>query len=151
MLGILKEILAVYDDLISERLVETKIYPSKMRKGLGRHIRKDDAAKHFCRGRKIYRRGYAEHAFAVEAAVRDENMAVRVEAENIAEGLDGDDRAWNGILFVSDPLKKVFQRFPGAAAQVMQKFSIIEKVPAQDFREAEDEMAVWNFFQHIRA
>ena len=58
MLGILREILAVYDDLISERLAGTKIYPSKMRKGLGQHIRKDDAEKHFCRGRKIYRRGY---------------------------------------------------------------------------------------------
>ena len=43
MLGILKEILAVYDDLISERLAGTKIYPSKMRKGLGQHIRNDDA------------------------------------------------------------------------------------------------------------
>ena len=58
MLGILKEILAVYDDLISERLAGTKIYPSKTRKGLGQHIRKDDAEEHFCRGRKIYRRGY---------------------------------------------------------------------------------------------
>jgi hypothetical protein len=58
MLGILKEILAGYDGLISERLVETKLYPSKMRKGLGRHIRKDDAARHFCRGRKVNRRGY---------------------------------------------------------------------------------------------
>jgi len=58
MLRILREILMGYDDLISERLAETKIYPSKMRKGLGRHIRKDDAAKHFCRGRKINRRGY---------------------------------------------------------------------------------------------
>ena len=40
MLRILVGILRGYDDLISERLSQTKIYPSKARKGLGRHIRK---------------------------------------------------------------------------------------------------------------
>jgi hypothetical protein len=33
MLQILEEILTDYDDLISERLSQTKIYPSKTRKG----------------------------------------------------------------------------------------------------------------------
>ncbi len=65
---------------------------------------------------QFQRRGYPEHAFAVEAAVRDENMAVRVEAENIAEGLDGDDCAGNGILFRNDILEENLQRFPGTAA-----------------------------------
>lgn len=58
MLKILEQILRGYDDLISERLSQTKIYPSKARKGLGRHVRKDDPAGRFCRGRKIRRRGY---------------------------------------------------------------------------------------------
>ncbi len=40
MLKILEQILRGYDDLISERLSQTKIYPSKARKGLGRHVRK---------------------------------------------------------------------------------------------------------------
>ncbi|MCG2738693.1 MAG: hypothetical protein L6300_00425, partial [Syntrophaceae bacterium] len=57
MLRMLKEILVAYDDLILERLTQTKIYPSKMRKGLGRHARKDDAEERFCHGRKVYRRG----------------------------------------------------------------------------------------------
>ncbi len=39
---------------------------------------------------RFQRKGYREHAFCVEAALRDENMAVKVEAEHIAEGLDGD-------------------------------------------------------------
>jgi hypothetical protein len=43
MLRMLKQILVSYDDLIMDRLTRTKIYPSKMRKGLGRHICKDDA------------------------------------------------------------------------------------------------------------
>ena len=40
MLRILEGILKSYDDLISERLSQTKICPSKTRKGLGRHISK---------------------------------------------------------------------------------------------------------------
>lgn len=58
MLRMLKQILMSYDDLIMDRLTRTKIYPSKMRKGLGRHVRKDDAEERFCRGRNVYRRGH---------------------------------------------------------------------------------------------
>ena len=58
MLKILEQVLMSYDDLISERLSRTDIYPSKARKGLGRHVRKGDSEGHFCRGRKIRKRGY---------------------------------------------------------------------------------------------
>ena len=58
MLKILEKILRGYDDLISERLSQTKIYPSKARKGLGQHVRKGDPEGRFCRGRKIRKRGY---------------------------------------------------------------------------------------------
>lgn len=58
MLKILDGILRGYDDLISERLSQTTIYPSKARKGLGRHIRRGDPNGRFCRGRKIRKRGY---------------------------------------------------------------------------------------------
>lgn len=58
MLKILDGILRGYDDLISARLSQTKIYPSKARKGLGRHLRRGDPDGRFCRGRKIRKRGY---------------------------------------------------------------------------------------------
>ena len=58
MLKILEQILRGYDDLISDRLSQTKLYPSKARKGLGRHVRKGDSEGRFCRGRKIRKRGY---------------------------------------------------------------------------------------------
>jgi len=61
MLKVLGEILKTYDDLISERLSQTKIYPSKARKGLGRHVRKGDPEARFCRGRKIRKRGYRKN------------------------------------------------------------------------------------------
>ena len=49
MLQILAEILKSYDDLICERLTQTKIYPSKARRGLGRHFNKDDPEGRWCR------------------------------------------------------------------------------------------------------
>ncbi len=58
MLEILKSILMGYDDIISNRLSRTDIYPSKARKGLGRHVRKGDSENRFCRGRKILKKGY---------------------------------------------------------------------------------------------
>ena len=58
MLKILEKVLMSYDDVISERLTRTDIYPSKARKGLGRHVRKDDHEERFCRGRKIRKRGW---------------------------------------------------------------------------------------------
>jgi hypothetical protein len=58
MLGILKSILMGYDDLISEHLNRTDRYPSKSRKGLGRHLRKGDSEDRYCRGRKIIKKGY---------------------------------------------------------------------------------------------
>jgi hypothetical protein len=61
MLKTLEDILKWYDDLIAERLSQTRIYPSKSRKGLGRHIRKGDPEKRYCRGRKVRKRGYRRH------------------------------------------------------------------------------------------
>ena len=58
MVGMIKQILQKCDDLIVERLSLTDLYPSKARKGLGRHVRKDDAAGRFCRGRKVHKMGY---------------------------------------------------------------------------------------------
>ena len=57
MLKILEQVLMGYDELISERLSRTDIYPSKARKGLGRHLRKGDPEERFCPGRKIRKRG----------------------------------------------------------------------------------------------
>jgi len=95
-------------------------------------------------------RGDAEHALvAVETAVRHENVGVRIESEEIAECLHGDDGAGDGIIFGNRLLEKDLQGFPGATAQIMQKLSIIEKVPAQDLRDAEDEMPVGNLFENI--
>jgi hypothetical protein len=58
MLRVLEEVLQTYDDLIAQRLSRTDLYPSKARKGLGRHVRKDDTKDRFCRGRKVHKRGY---------------------------------------------------------------------------------------------
>ncbi len=57
MIKVLESVLMSYDDLISERLSDTKTYPSSKRRGLGRHLKK--GSEHgFCRGRKAKKRGY---------------------------------------------------------------------------------------------
>ncbi|MFC1863728.1 hypothetical protein ACFL1Z_07230 [Thermodesulfobacteriota bacterium] len=62
MLKILENILKWYDDLIAERLSQTRVYSSKARKGLGRHIGKGQPGNRFCRGRKVRKRGYRKHS-----------------------------------------------------------------------------------------
>ncbi|MFZ3114517.1 MAG: hypothetical protein WA133_02195 [Syntrophales bacterium] len=48
-------------------------------------------------------------------------------------------------------MEKNFQGFPGAAAEIGKQLSIIEKVTAKDFRDAEYEMPVRNLFEDIHA
>ena len=72
-----------------------------------------------------------------------------VEVEEVAKGLDGDDGAGDGILLRHSLLKKELQGFPGAATQIGKKIPVIEKVPAQDLRDAEDEMPVGNLPEYV--
>lgn len=77
---------------------------------------------------QFQRWGYAEQAFAVKAAVRDQNVAVGVETENIAEGLDGDDGAGERALFRNRILQEDFQGLLDTAVQIEQQMSIIENM-----------------------
>jgi hypothetical protein len=76
-------------------------------------------------------------------------MTVGIESEEVAKGLDGDDGAGDGILLRHSLLKKELQGFPGAATQIGKKIPVIEKIPAQDFRDAEDDMSVGNLPEHV--
>jgi hypothetical protein len=64
-------------------------------------------------------------------------VGVRIESEEIAEGLDSDDGAGDGIVFPHCILDKDFQGFPGTAAEIGKKLPIIENVTAEDFWYAE--------------
>jgi hypothetical protein len=77
MLMILKQILESYDDLISERLSRTDIYPSEARRGLGRHFRRDDEKDRYCRGRKVYKRGYRNKARKIATVFGDLTLRIR--------------------------------------------------------------------------
>ena len=69
--------------------------------------------------------GDAEHALvAIETAVRHQNVTVRIESEKIAEGLDSDDGAGEGIIFRNRILEKNLQGFPGAAAKIGKKLPV---------------------------
>jgi hypothetical protein len=80
MLGILKQILTSYDDLISDRLSHHGgvFPPSKARKGLGRHVRKNDPKDRFCHGRKIRRRGYRNRPKEIATVFGKLQLPIRV-------------------------------------------------------------------------
>ena len=78
MLRILEEILKSYDELICERLSQTRIYPSKARKGLGRHFKRGDPDGRFCRGRKVRKRGYRRNLRHVSTVFGQLKLPVRV-------------------------------------------------------------------------
>ena len=77
MLQILEHVLKTYDDLIAERLHRTDIYPSKKRKGLGKHIRKNDPDDRFCRGRKARKRGYRKKPRTISTLFGDLSLPIR--------------------------------------------------------------------------
>ena len=72
-----------------------------------------------------------------------------IEPQEVAKGLDGDDRAGDGIPLGDRRLKKELQGFPGTATQIGKKVPVIEEVPAQDRGDAEDEMSVGNLLEHL--
>jgi len=80
MLEILKTILTSYDDLIAQRLSHHcgVIPPSKMRKGLGRHIRKGDPKNRFCHGRRIRKRGYRQRARILSTVFGKLELPIRI-------------------------------------------------------------------------
>ena len=77
MLKILEQILRGYDDLILERLSRTDLYPSKARKGLGRHVKKGDPEERFCRGRKIRKRGYRSRPRQISTVFGKSSLPLR--------------------------------------------------------------------------
>ena len=76
---------------------------------------------------------------------------MRIISQEIAEGLDSDDGARDGIIFWNRILDKDLQGFSGAAAKIGKKLSIVEEVTAEDLRDAEYEMPVRNLLEYIHA
>ena len=86
------------------------------------HLVPEDALQLF----QFKRRRDAEHApAAVETVIRHEDVAVRIESQKIAEGLNGNDGAGDGIIFVNRLLKKDLQGFPGAPTEVGKKLPVV--------------------------
>lgn len=77
MRRITEKIIQDYDDLNVERLSRTDIYPSKSRKGLGRHICKGDPERRFCRGRKVRKRGYRKYPRKISSVFGELAVAIR--------------------------------------------------------------------------
>jgi hypothetical protein len=101
---------------------------------------------------QFQRRGNTKYTLVtIETAIRDENVAVRIESEEVAEGLDGNDGAGDGIIFRNRILEKNLQGIPGATSQIGKELSIIQEVTTDDFRDTEYEMPVGNLLEYFHA
>jgi hypothetical protein len=66
---------------------------------------------------QLQRRRDAEHAtITIKTAVCHQDVAVWIESEKIAEGLDSDSGTGDGIVLMVRHLEKDLQGFPGQAA-----------------------------------
>jgi len=82
---------------------------------------------------QFQRRRDTEHAvITIETPVRHQDVTVGIESEKIAEGLDSNDGAGDGNVFMNRILEKDLQGFPGRAAQIGKKLPVIEKIPSQN-------------------
>jgi hypothetical protein len=80
--------------------------------------------KDLFQGLRVQCRGFLERPGSIESAIGAEDVAVRVEVEEMAEGLDGNDGAGSSLVFWRGPKQKHLQGIPGAAVQIGEKFSI---------------------------
>ena len=92
-----------------------------------------------------------EHTVSIKAAVRAQNMEVRMPSQKITERVNGDDRPRNRVLFRYGFLEEFPQSFPGTTGEIGKQLSIVEEIPAKYFRYAEYEMTVWNILQDFFA
>jgi len=74
-------------------------------------------------------------------------MQVRMPSKEIAKRM----YCHNGPLFRYGFPEKFFQGFPTATAEIGEQLSVIEKIAAQDFWYAEDEMSVRNGLEDFLA
>jgi hypothetical protein len=76
-------------------------------------------------------------------------MAVRVEAQEIPKGLDGNDGTGDCIFLRDNNLEKRFQRLPCTSAQFGEETSVIEEASPEDLGYAENEMTVRYSLEHF--
>ena len=80
---------------------------------------------------ELQRRRDTKHtSISVKTSVRQKDVAVGIKPEEVAKGLNCDDRAGDRFLFRHGMLHKDLQGFPGTAAEGGKKLSIIQKITA---------------------
>ena len=90
-----------------------------------------------------------ESARAPETAVGRKNVAVRIESQKITECLDGDHRAWHGIVPRSRTFQIHLESLTGATAQLRKQVSVIKEIPTEDLGDTEDKVPIEQEFTLI--
>jgi hypothetical protein len=80
-----------------------------------------------------------------------EDVAVGIEIEEIAEGLDGNDGPGAYALDGEGVLKELLKAVPATATQVNEEFTVIEEVTPEDLWDAEGEVSVGDRLEDLLA
>jgi len=84
----------------------------------------------------------------MKATIRNKDMQVGVKSQwKIPERLYGDDSPGHGLRVPHTGRVKGFQILPSTTAQTGKELAIIKEISAENFRDAESEMAMRNGFQ----
>jgi len=79
---------------------------------------------------------------SIKAAVRTQNMQVRMPSQEIAKRMYDNDGPWNRVLLRNHFPEKFLQDLPGKAGGFRKQFSVVKEIPTEDLRYAEDKMPV---------
>jgi len=88
--------------------------------------------KEFFQGLSVQCRGHLEGSASRESAVGTEDVAMGIEVEEIAEGLDGDDCPWRGVWVGGGRQEKGLKRIPCTTTQIGKTSSVIKEIPPYD-------------------
>ena len=99
----------------------------------------------------IYARCHGEQPAFVKTTVGDQHMQVEVVAEQITEGLNGDDSSGHRGLMLRKETEIGFQSLPAAAAQIGEPAKVIQKAAPQDLGNTEDDVPVCHGLDDVTA
>jgi len=93
----------------------------------GKKHLEDFVPEHLFQVLSMKTRRNSEHALAIKTAIRTQNVKVRIEPQEIAKALYGDNGPGHCIILRNRCLKKDLQGFPSAATQIGKEAAVIGK------------------------
>ena len=73
-----------------------------------------------------------------KATIGDKAVKMRVEVDQISEGLDRDHNTWHGLFFIQSRAEELFNSLIGALAELAQELSIKSEMGSEHLGDSKD-------------